>query len=213
MAQAVDDLADGRPRPGIAVVTFDDGLRNNFTTALPILRELGVPATVYVTCDLIGGVSPWVSREHGGEMLHETEIRTLARAGWEIGAHTLTHPDLAELDYERCVAEIEGSRRRLTELLGGPIETFAYPFGRYGPEAVAAVRDCGLRAAVTTGSGTWRRFELTRAMISNGDPDPVVALKLTDRYEPLLASPPLRAARAGSRQVRSAWRKVQRWPG
>ncbi len=202
MSEAVDDLAADRPRPGLAVITFDDGLRNNHTAALPILDRLGVRATVYVACDFIGGVSPWLAREAGGEMLDEDEIRSLARAGWEIGAHSLSHPDMASLSYAACRTEIDGSRTRLEGIIGAPVDTFAYPFGRYGPAAVAAVRDSGMRAALTTGSGRWRRFELTRAMVSNGDPYPVVALKMIDGYEPLLRLPPLRAARRLTRTVR-----------
>lgn len=202
LAEAADDLADS-PRPGLAVVTFDDGLRNNLTTALPILAELGVPATVFVATDLIGGENPWIAPGGGGEMLGADDIRVLADAGWEIGAHTLSHADLSTLDEAACRREIEGSRDRLTAITGRSVQTLAYPFGRYGPAAVAAAGAAGMRAAVTTGSGRWDRLELTRAMISNGDPLPLVMLKLADGYEPLLRTPPLRAARAVSKRLRS----------
>src|SRR5438552_2657543 len=85
---------------------------------------------------------------------------------------------------------------------GTPVGTFAYPFGRYGPEAIAAARDSGMTAAVTTGSGSWAPYEITRAMIGAADPLPVVLLKLTDRYEPLLESPPMRALRRASKELR-----------
>src|SRR5262249_21267220 len=65
-----------------------------------------------------------------------------------------------------------------------------------------AVEDAGLLAAVTTGSGSWSRYEMTRAMIGALDPLPVVLLKLSDRYEPLLQSPPIRAPRAASKRLR-----------
>jgi peptidoglycan/xylan/chitin deacetylase (PgdA/CDA1 family) len=206
MSEAADELGSGRPRPGIAVVTFDDGLRNNYTTALPILSRLGIRATVYVACNFIGGYNPWVSPGGGGEMLGEEDIRALAASGWEIGAHTLSHPNMASLDYEQCRAEIEASRQRLETIIGSTVDTFAYPFGLYGAEAVRAVRDAGMRAAVTTGSGIWDRLELTRAMVSNGDPYAIVALKMLDGYAPLLRTPPLRAARAMSLSARGALR-------
>jgi hypothetical protein len=57
-------------------------------------------------------------------------------------------------------------------------------------------------AAVTTGSGSWAPYELTRAMIGAADPLPVVLLKLTDRYEPLLKSPPMHAVRQASKALR-----------
>lgn len=198
------DRLDGDPPPaGLAAITFDDGLRSNYTTALPILARLGIPATVYVTTGLIGGRSPWVGSAIEGQMLNEDEIRELAAAGWEIGAHTDTHADLSTLDYASCRDEIERSRAALEQLTGRDIETFAYPFGRYGDAAIAAAHDLGLKAAVTTGSGSWAPLELTRAMVSAGDPMPVLLLKLTDRYETLLTHPPLSTARAAGKQIRA----------
>lgn len=202
VAELADELLGRGSPPGLAAISFDDGLKDNYTTALPILRELGIPATVYVVVGFIGGNSPWIRPSPAGRMLAEDEIRALAAEGWEIGAHTMTHPDLSRLDYGRCVSEIVRSREALERISGRPIRTFAYPFGRYGPEAVAAARNAGFRAAVTTGSGSWSPLELTRAMISARDPLPVMMLKLTDRYEPLVGSPALRVVRWASKQVR-----------
>jgi peptidoglycan/xylan/chitin deacetylase (PgdA/CDA1 family) len=197
--------AAGRvPEPGLAAVTFDDGMRNNHTVALPILEQYGIPATVYVTIGYIGGFSPWIAPGGDGAMMDAAELRALAAAGWELGAHTMTHADLSLLGYEACVEEIAGSRGALEQIAGVEVETFAYPFGRYGEAAVAAARDTGLLAAVTTGSGTWEPYEMTRAMIGAIDPLPVTLLKLTDRYEPLLASAPMRALRQASKRARAA---------
>jgi peptidoglycan/xylan/chitin deacetylase (PgdA/CDA1 family) len=196
----------GVPEPGLAAVTFDDGMRNNHTTALPILSEYGIPATVYVTIGFIGAVSPWIGSSADGAMMDEAQLRELAAAGWELGAHTMTHPDLSRLDYDSCRREIEDSRSELERIAGVKVETFAYPFGRYGAAALAAVRDTGMLAAVTTGSGSWQRYEITRAMIGAIDPFPVVLLKLTDRYEPILNSPPARLARRASKLLRGSVR-------
>lgn len=212
MAELARRAGGGTPEPGLAAITFDDGMRNNHAVALPILREYGIPATVYVTIDFIGGVSPWIGAQGDGAMMREPELRELAASGWELGAHTMTHPDLSTLDYAACRREIERSRDELQRIAGVEVETFAYPFGRYGPEAVAAARDSGLLAAVTTGSGSWAPYEITRAMIGAIDPLPIVLLKLTDRYEPLLHSPPLRFARKTSKRARESIREA-RTPG
>jgi peptidoglycan/xylan/chitin deacetylase (PgdA/CDA1 family) len=194
--------AGGVPPAGLAAVTFDDGMRNNHEVALPILNEYSIPATVYVTIGFIDHTSPWVGPGGDGAMMTHSQLRELVAAGWELGAHTMTHPDLSTMDYDACLREIRDSREALEEIGGTAVETFAYPFGRYGPAAIAATRDSGLIAAVTTGSGTWAPYEITRAMIGAADPLPVVLLKLTDRYEPLLASPPMRAVRTASKALR-----------
>jgi peptidoglycan/xylan/chitin deacetylase (PgdA/CDA1 family) len=202
VAELAELAAGAEPPPGHAAISFDDAMRNNLTVALPILRDLGLTATVYVPTGWLGGRSPWIGDSGDGAILTAEELRELAAAGWELGAHTVTHADLSKLDYEGCREEISGSVAALRELTGVEVRTFAYPFGPYGRAAVDAVRDCGLRAAVTTGSGSWDPYELTRAMIGAADPFPVLLLKLTDRYEPLLRSAPMRALRSASKDLR-----------
>jgi peptidoglycan/xylan/chitin deacetylase (PgdA/CDA1 family) len=201
VAELAAAAAGRTPPPGLAAVSFDDGMRNNLTVALPILRELGIPATVYVVSGWLGGHSPYVKGAQGA-LLTAHDLLVLADAGWEIGAHTVTHADLATLDYASCLREIEASCAALERLVGTKVTTLAYPYGRYSEPAIAAVRDAGLSAAVTTGSGSWQPYELTRAMIGAADPLPVVLLKMTDRYEPLLQLRPLRSLRHASRDLR-----------
>ncbi len=202
VAELVRAAAGGTPPPGLAAVSFDDGMTSTLTNAFPILQELGIRASLYVPTDWLGGTNPWISGPYAA-ILNPDELRELAAAGWELGAHTVTHADLATLDYDGCVREIEGSCEALERILGAPVETVAYPFGSYGPAAVSAARNAGLLAAVTTGSGSWEPYELTRAMIGAADPFVVVLLKMTDRYEPLLRLVPLRAIRRASKRLRN----------
>jgi peptidoglycan/xylan/chitin deacetylase (PgdA/CDA1 family) len=191
---------------GLAAITFDDGLRNNLTVAQPILSALGISATVFVTSNLIGGYSPWLGAGAGGEMLSAADLRALVACGWELGVHTASHADLSKLGYDQCVEEISGSITALELNAGVRAETLAYPYGNYGEVAVAATRAVGLRAAVAVGSGSWGRYELTRAMISAGDPLWIVLLKIVNAYEPLLASPAVRFIRISSRVQRERLR-------
>ncbi len=85
----------------------------------------------------------------GARMMTDVELRELAAAGVEIGAHTVTHPDLRALGEEACRREVEGSRDTLRDVTGAPVATFSYPFSGHGPTAVAAVRAAGFSAAVT----------------------------------------------------------------
>lgn len=202
VAQLARTATAGGPPAGLAAVSFDDGMRNVFTTAFPILAELGITATVYAPTRWLGGRNPWLGRNGDNVIMTADELRRLAAAGWELGSHTVNHADLSELDYEGCLEEISESSRVLTEIGGEQVETLAYPFGRWSPQAAAAARDAGLVAAVKTGSGTWKGYDLPRAMIGSADPFPVILLRLTDRCHRLLRSTPLRMARIATETVR-----------
>jgi peptidoglycan/xylan/chitin deacetylase (PgdA/CDA1 family) len=103
-------------------------------------------------------------------MMRSAQVQSLARAGFEIGGHTVTHPILLKLSPEQARGEILDGKARLEALLGRPLRLFAYPNGRpgedYGPEHVAMVREAGFEAAVSTrrgvGTGASDRFQLPR---------------------------------------------------
>jgi peptidoglycan/xylan/chitin deacetylase (PgdA/CDA1 family) len=75
------------------------------------------------------------------------ELRELESMGLEIGNHTLTHPCLDQCSAETVEAEIVGAHTRLTEILGHPPRTFAYPNGNYSPVAAEILRGLGYEAA------------------------------------------------------------------
>jgi peptidoglycan/xylan/chitin deacetylase (PgdA/CDA1 family) len=93
-------------------------------------------------------------------MMRSAQVRTLAEAGMEIGAHTVNHPILSAIPLPEAEAEIARGRSRLAELTGAPIEVLAYPNGvpgrDYGAEHVALVRRLGFVAAVSTAAGAAR---------------------------------------------------------
>jgi peptidoglycan/xylan/chitin deacetylase (PgdA/CDA1 family) len=202
VAELARRAAGRRPPAGLAAISFDDAMRSVLTAALPILTELGILATVYAPTDWLGRRSPWIGPGGDGTIMTEEELRRLAAAGWEVGTHTSTHADLSKLDYGACRREIDASCADLGTITGDRVQTLAYPFGRYGAPAIAAARDAGLRAAVATCSRSWEPYELTRAMIGSADPFPVVLLKLTDRFDRMLRSAPLRLARRATEHVR-----------
>jgi len=90
-------------------------------------------------------------------MMTAEQVRHLRVSDMEIGAHTVTHPILAQLDPERADSEIRDSKRRLEEITGNPVTLFAYPNGKpgrdYRREHVGMVRESGFEAAVTTAWG------------------------------------------------------------
>ena len=207
VAQLTDRMNSGPPPPGLAALSFDDGMDNNHSVLLPLLREYGVPATVYVTTGLMGRPNPWLDPRAGSRMMTADELRELAAAGVEIGAHTVTHPDLSQADLETCLREMGESKATLEELLGTPVTSFAYPFFFHGPAAVEAARRLGFRAALS-GRGHGGRDPLTfdRTLITGKDGVPSFLLKVAGAYEPLFASRPGRAVRALTRGLRTRLR-------
>jgi peptidoglycan/xylan/chitin deacetylase (PgdA/CDA1 family) len=198
---------DGPP-PGIVALSFDDGMDDNHSVVLPLLREHGLRATVYVTTGLIGKPNPWMAPESGARMMTVNQLRELVAAGFEIGAHTVSHPDLSRLGFDECLREMGESRDELERTLGIEVRTFAYPSCHYCPAAVEAVRAAGFTAAVTCqGLGSWKRYELRRSLMSGKDGTASFVVKLTGLYEPLSVSPPGRLARATTRAARNRRRE------
>jgi peptidoglycan/xylan/chitin deacetylase (PgdA/CDA1 family) len=201
--------ADGHdPAPGLVALTFDDGMDDNHSVVLPMLRERGLRATVYVVTGLIGKPNPWMARDSGARMMTVDKLRDLVAAGFEIGAHTVTHPDLSKLKFDDCLREMRESRLALEQMLDVTVHTFAYPSCHYSPAAVAAAEEAGFSAAVTCGGlGSWRPYELQRSLVTAKDGMPSFLLKLTGLHQPLFDSVPGRVARAATRSLRTARRK------
>jgi peptidoglycan/xylan/chitin deacetylase (PgdA/CDA1 family) len=90
-------------------------------------------------------------------MMTDDQVRTLHRSGIEIGAHTMTHPILTRVDAETALREMSDSRRRLEEITGAPVRSFAYPNGRpkqdYDHKHVGLAREAGFDLALTTAWG------------------------------------------------------------
>jgi len=98
-----------------------------------------------------------------------TQLRALNAEGFDVGAHTRTHPILSRVGPEQLRTEIEGCREQMEQRLGFPVRHFAYPNGGkedYTPEAVEQVARAGYRAAVTCVAGgntpSTSPFELRR---------------------------------------------------
>ncbi len=146
---------DGALPDNAVVVTFDDGFRNNYTDALPILRRYEIPATLFLTVGLVGETNRWMA---GGDfperpMVTWDEVREMVAAGVEIGGHTLTHPRLTELPVAAADAEVAGARQVIEAEIEAPVTSFAYPYGLFDNRVAEAVATAGYRRACTTRPG------------------------------------------------------------
>jgi peptidoglycan/xylan/chitin deacetylase (PgdA/CDA1 family) len=133
------------------VLTFDDGYENIYQFARPVLARHGFGATVFLVTRHVGGESSWAEPPPGLDVqrvLCWDQVSDLARSDWEIGAHTLTHPDLTRLPEDELEREISSSRVEIEDRLGAAVTSFAYPFG-YTSTAVAALVARHFRAACT----------------------------------------------------------------
>jgi peptidoglycan/xylan/chitin deacetylase (PgdA/CDA1 family) len=148
LKQVAEALSSGTPLPARWVaITFDDGWRDNWTAAWPLLERYGFPATIFVTT---GRLREGVPANAPDDMMSADEVIELARRGVEIGSHTRTHAKLTRLPDDEARSEIAGSRSDLAAILGAPPLTFAYPYGGFSPRVEAMVRDAGYIAAAST---------------------------------------------------------------
>jgi peptidoglycan/xylan/chitin deacetylase (PgdA/CDA1 family) len=150
------DVVD-RPRGRNVAVTFDDAYRSTVAHAAPVLAELGLPGTVFAPTSYIGidapmvwpGIDELAQGPHAAELLPATwdELRSLARAGWEVGSHTVTHPRLPEIDDEQLREELQASRDTIAAEIGEPCVTIAYPYGRFDDRVTRAAAAAGYSLA------------------------------------------------------------------
>lgn len=119
-------------RPSVAL-TFDDGYTDNCEFALPLLLRKNLPFTYFVTSHNVIDGTPFPHDSAAGVPLRPNsiaELRSLAQAGVEIGAHTRTHPDLGPItDRQQLEEQIIGSRTDLKNALGCDVRYFAFPYG------------------------------------------------------------------------------------
>ncbi|MGC8667635.1 MAG: polysaccharide deacetylase family protein [Chthonomonadales bacterium] len=155
-AEAARALA-ARDRPGrrLICITFDDGYASVARNAAPVLEALNWPATVFVPTAWAGRRNEWDEAEGRPvqPIMGWDALAELAARGWEIGAHTRTHPHLELLAEDTAWEEISGCRRDMQERLGIAPCTFCYPFGTYNASVKELVRRAGYTAACTTRSG------------------------------------------------------------
>jgi peptidoglycan/xylan/chitin deacetylase (PgdA/CDA1 family) len=180
-----DSLATAGPQRRI-FLTFDDGFKDVFDHAFPILLERRVSALLFLVSDLLGKTNEWQQRmgDIREPLMDEAQVRDWLAAGQEIGAHTKSHPRLTQLAPAAAREEIGGCKKSLEDRFGLPIKHFCYPYGDWNESVRDLVCEAGYQTACTTDFGV------------NSSTTPVLSLKrITARYP--------------SRNLKSIWSRLR----
>jgi len=151
LSELVAILENGtKPPPRTVALTFDDCYRDNLFAART-LAEFHLPATFFIPTRFVGTdhVFSWDQGLRPLANLNWDEVREMASLGHDIGSHTVSHPNMADLTNEEALRELVESRETLQDQLRRPIRYFAYPFGglrNFRAEQLPLVREAGYDA-------------------------------------------------------------------
>jgi peptidoglycan/xylan/chitin deacetylase (PgdA/CDA1 family) len=147
------------PKP--VILTFDDGFKDQYTNAYPLLKRYGFTGTFFVISGFVDEGRP--------EHMSWSEIELLHANGMEIGSHTYTHPSLAGKSFDYIVWQVLGSMEAIEARTREPVRFFSYPSGQYDQQVVDVLESAGYWGAVTVEAGSLqtseRPFELKRIRV------------------------------------------------
>lgn len=153
-------------------ITFDDGFRNVFQNALPVLDELGFTSTNYFVARALGTGNVW-DYEKGiphSDLMSVDDVNGWLKSGQEVGSHALDHVHLSTLSPEVAQYQIQQSKLELENMFSVEVSAFCYPYGSESPEIRKMVQRAGYSNATTTVRGLARDdddlFGLPRVTVS-----------------------------------------------
>ena len=187
VSEYANQLRDRQKIGKLCVLTFDDGTADGLTILAPLLDEMGICATLYISPGLLGQPHPDIERAADVRILTQAELIEVAkRPNIEIGSHTRFHTTLEDASFEQALEEMSTSKIELEQLINRPVTTFAYPSCSYSAACPPAAKQAGYLAAVTCeGHGGARMYELSRESINSRDGRLRFALKIHGLFAPV----------------------------
>jgi peptidoglycan/xylan/chitin deacetylase (PgdA/CDA1 family) len=169
-----------------AVITFDDGYRNFYTVAGPLLVERNMPAAMFLIVDRVrqngDSVGTLWADTDDEKYMSWSEIKQLAEKGVEFGSHTCTHRKLTELASAEVDTELRRSKEEITRELKLQDLPLAYPYGFTNDSIASVARSLGYSCAITTETGfndaSTDFFKLRRVLVGDDDDVPAFATRL-----------------------------------
>jgi len=188
--EAVQSIPDGEACGKRVVITFDDGFRDFYSTAFPILSSHEFVATVFIATGFLGDRR---ARWKGADLMTWPEVRELQSCGVRFGSHTVNHPELERLDEKQINREVLRSKQTLEDKLGVPIKSFAYPYAfpehnRTFTKRLAAVLEThgyenGVSTVIGRARSTDNRYFLPRLPVNTWDDRQLFQAKLEGGYD------------------------------
>jgi peptidoglycan/xylan/chitin deacetylase (PgdA/CDA1 family) len=190
LAEAIRRCSEPETAKRSVVITFDDGFRNFYTNAFPVLNRYGFTATMFLPTAHIG--ESQLSFK-GKECLSWAEVRELQKHGISFGSHTVTHPQLHDCDATSVKQELAGSKQTIEQKIGCAVQSFSYPYAF--PETDASfkqrlreeLREAGYENGVCTTVGrpgpASDPFFLERLPVNSVDDPQLFMAKLAGSYD------------------------------
>jgi peptidoglycan/xylan/chitin deacetylase (PgdA/CDA1 family) len=180
---------EGKKTGKVVGITFDDGYQNNLLNAAPILKKFNFSATCYLVSQRIGTTNTWDDDKGITQrpLMNQSEVQEWLNFGFDIGAHTQTHPLLEGLSVQKSQEEIFNCINDLEIMFKVSIKDFCYPFGRFNEQLVNMTKEAGYITGATMRRGRAtsqsNKLALPRIPITHHTLPHLFLAKILTKYE------------------------------